>query len=105
MAEQRALEFLCQRGLSLLARQQSSRFGEIDLVMQDGSTVVFVEVRSRASAAFGGAAASVGWRKQGRIRRSAQAWLLQRYGNRWPDCRFDVCAQDGAHLEWIRGAF
>lgn len=104
-AEQRALERLLAEGLSLVARQQGGRVGEIDLVMRDGDTLVFVEVRSRARRDFGGAAASVGWQKQQRVRRAAQAWLLRRYGNRWPACRFDVCAEEAGRMDWIRGAF
>jgi putative endonuclease len=104
-AEARALDFLLERGLRLLERNVSSRLGEIDLVMRDGEAIVFVEVRSRARAAFGGAAASVGLAKQRRLRREAQRYLNARFGDRWPACRFDVCALDGASIDWIRDAF
>ncbi|KAA0216366.1 MAG: YraN family protein [Lautropia sp.] len=104
-AEARALAFLCGRGLRLVARNVASRLGEIDLVMRDGDTLVFVEVRSRASRSFGGAAASVGPAKQRRLRREAQRYLVASYGDRWPACRFDVCALDGSTIDWIRDAF
>ncbi|MCD6680611.1 MAG: YraN family protein [Burkholderiaceae bacterium] len=104
-AEERALAFLVDQGLSLVERNVASRLGEIDLVMRDDAAFVFVEVRSRAGNAFGGAAASVGVAKRRRLQREAQRWMNQRFGDRWPPCRFDVCAFDGARLEWIRGAF
>lgn len=104
-AEDRALDFLSGRGLRLLERNVASRLGEIDLVMRDADTIVFVEVRSRARNDFGGAAASVGPAKQRRLRREAQRYLNARFGDRWPACRFDVCAIDGAAIDWIRDAF
>lgn len=104
-AETRALEHLRAHGLALLARNVASRLGEIDLVMRDGEAIVFVEVRSRARTDYGGAAASIGPAKQRRLQREAQRYLNQRYGDRWPPCRFDVCALDGTSIEWIRGAF
>ncbi len=104
--EQRALEFLCSRGLSLVERNVGSRLGEVDLLMRDGDTWVFVEVRVRASRAFGGAAASVGPSKQRRVRRQAQAILKRRFGDgAWPACRFDVCAIEGGEVDWIPDAF
>lgn len=82
------------------------RGGEIDLVMIDGTDFVFVEVRSRASARFGGAAASVDLRKQRRLALAAQLFLSGRFGPRaWPACRFDVVAIEGERLHWIRSAF
>ncbi|MFP5404862.1 MAG: YraN family protein [Gammaproteobacteria bacterium] len=104
-AEARALEYLLQHGLFLLARNVSSKLGEIDLIMRDGDEIVFVEVRARSRSDYGGAAASVGAAKQSRLRREAQRWLASRYGDRWPACRFDVCALEPGGTEWIRGAF
>ena len=104
-AEDRALSFLVGRGLGLVARNVASRLGEIDLVMRDGETLVFVEVRSRSRTDFGGAAASVGPAKQRRLRREAQRYLNANFGDRWPACRFDVCAFEGATIDWIRDAF
>ncbi|MBW7925148.1 MAG: YraN family protein [Burkholderiaceae bacterium] len=104
-AEERALAFLVDHGLSLVERNATSRLGEIDLVMRDEAGIVFVEVRARASSGFGGAAASVDAAKRRRLQREAQRWMNRRFGDRWPPCRFDVCAFEGARLEWIRGAF
>ncbi len=82
------------------------RVGEIDLVMRDADEWVFVEVRSRRGAGFGGAAGSITATKQARLRRAAQTYLLQVFGQRaWPACRFDVVAIEGDRVEWIRAAF
>ncbi len=104
-AEERALAFLVGEGLALVERNVASRLGEIDLVMRDAADIVFVEVRARAGGDFGGAAASVDAAKQRRLQREAQRWMNRRFGDRWPPCRFDVCAFEGARLDWIRGAF
>lgn len=106
VAEHRALDHLQQAGLRLVAANVAYKVGEIDLVMRDGGTWVFVEVRSRRSSLFGGAAASVDTRKQLRIRRAAQCLLLERFGKQpWPACRFDVVAIENGRLEWIKDAF
>ena len=105
-AEQRALDYLTSRGLEPVARNFRVRSGEIDLILRQGSELVFVEVRQRASAAFGGAAASVTAAKRVRVRRAAQAFLFEHCGGRaWPAVRFDVVAIDGTEIDWIRAAF
>lgn len=105
-AEARALRHLQEAGLECLGRNLGGPLGEIDLLMRDGEQWVFVEVRARASMAFGGAAASVGAAKQQRLRRQAQALLKAHFGDRpWPACRFDVCVFDGVRFEWLRNAF
>jgi putative endonuclease len=110
-AEALALAHLQRQGLMLLnrnyriARGPHRRGGEIDLVMQDrDGTLVFVEVRSRTSLRQGGAAASVGARKQASLVLAARHFLAQR-GGTVPPCRFDVVAIDGDRLEWLRAAF
>lgn len=106
VAEARAEAFLGERGLVPVERNVRFRGGEIDLVMRDGVHWVFVEVRARRDARFGGAAASVGWRKQQRLAIAAQLYLLRRFGQRgWPACRFDVVAFEAGEPRWIRGAF
>ncbi len=109
-AETLALEKLQAAGLTLVernyrvARGPHARGGEIDLILRDrDGTLVFVEVRARASDFAGGAAASVGARKRASLVLAAQHYL-----RRWPappPCRFDVVAVDGASVEWLRGAF
>lgn len=109
-AEQRALEHLQGKGMRLIGRNLSSPLGEIDLLLEDRGQWVFVEVRQRSSAQFGGAAASISFRKQQRLRRQALQVLQQRFGARpWPAMRFDVIAIEGSvddgRIEWIANAF
>ncbi|MBT9541350.1 YraN family protein [Thiobacillus sp.] len=103
-AEARAEAFLVKQGLAPVARNWRCRFGEIDLIMQDGATRVFVEVRLRSRSDFGGAAASVTLAKQRKLLAAARQYLsgLQTL----PPCRFDVVALDGSSApDWIKNAF
>lgn len=100
--EGRARAYLERRGLRLLAANFHCRGGEIDLIMQHGAVVVFVEVRQRSAGSHGGAAASVTPAKQRRLLRAAQAWL-RRY-RQAPPCRIDVVAIDGDAIDWLRNA-
>ena len=104
-AERQAEAFLESRGLAAVTRNWRCRFGEIDLVMRDGGTLVFVEVRLRSRGDFGGAAASVTAAKQKKLLAAARQYLA---GLReMPPCRFDVVALSGPGCdpEWIRNAF
>ena len=102
-AEQQAAQYLQQHKLKLLHANYHCRYGEIDLIMQDGETLVFVEVRLRSNASFGGAAASVDTRKQEKLVKTAQHYLgtLKKI----PPCRFDVVAMEGNTINWLKGAF
>ena len=103
-AESRAAAFLKAQGLTLVARNWRCRFGEIDLVMQDGATLVFVEVRLRSRSDFGGAAASVTPAKQKKLLAAARQYLASL--RTLPPCRFDVVALSGSGApEWVRNAF
>ena len=105
-AEQWAAQYLQQRGLKIIAKNYRGRFGEIDLIMQDDATLVFIEVRLRRNADFGGAAASIDARKQQRIIRTAQQYLAGL--ERTPPCRFDAVLMDdvpGNNVEWLKNAF
>lgn len=105
-AEDAAARHLTAAGCRLLARNARYREGELDLVVQERDLVVFVEVRMRTATRFGGASASVDRFKQKRLARAAEHWLLERYGERWPACRFDVVTLSGdGTIEWIRDAF
>lgn len=105
-AERQARAYLIAQGCCPIASNTHGKVGELDLVVAEGQTIVFVEVRFRATAAFGGAAGSVSAAKQLRIRRSAELYLLRRYGqSAWPACRFDVIAIEGNELNWIKSAF
>jgi len=101
-AEELALHYLQQRGLTPMQRNFRCKGGEIDLVMQESGCLVFVEVRKRADTRHGGAAASVTARKQARLIIAAQVFL-QRY-RMPPACRFDVIAIDGNTIEWLKNA-
>ncbi|MGE4334724.1 MAG: YraN family protein [Pigmentiphaga sp.] len=108
-AESRALAMLEAAGLRLVARNVGSALGELDLIMREGQTLVFIEVRSRSSvtARHGGALASVDAAKQRRLARTAALYLTVSLGRRgrWPACRFDVVAVERAAMAWVRGAF
>ena len=108
--EQRALSHLCDHGLVPVARNFTSRFGEIDLVMRDGDTLVFVEVRFRGAGAAVDAVQSIDANKQRHIVRTAEFFLLRHPQWREATMRFDVVALDAAHdgavtLQWHRDAF
>ncbi len=108
-AEDRALAHLRAHGLQLLARNYRTPGrggGEIDLVMREpDGTVVFVEVRGRASGAYGGAAASIGFAKQRRIVFAARHYLMRLASI--PPCRFDVVTmeKEKGGVQWLRAAF
>jgi putative endonuclease len=105
-AEALAATFLEARGLAIVARNYRTRRGEIDLIARDRGTLVFVEVRQRRSAAFGGAAASITAGKRTRLIAAAQAYLATLPHE--PACRFDAVLIDGAttpRIEWQRDVF
>lgn len=102
-AEALAGRFLEARGLTIVARNFRVRRGEIDLIARDGDTLVFVEVRLRRSARFGGAAESITPAKRARLVAAAQVYLLGQRGD--PPCRFDAVLLDGmdpARVDWRR---
>lgn len=82
-------------GLKFLAANHLEKTGELDLVMQDGSEVVFVEVRQRARAEFGSAAESIDPRKFRRLRATARLFLLRRFNTEEIACRFDAVLISG----------
>ena len=107
-AEQLACRYLQTQGLKLLQRNFYCRGGEIDLVMQHGDSLVFVEVRYRHRTAFGTAAETVSTSKQARIIHCANCYLA-RYRAWNEPARFDVvCIEGGAsqrRIEWLQNAF
>ncbi len=108
-SEDIAAEFLQQQGLELLVANYRNRTGEIDLIMIDDQTLVFVEVKQRRDSQFGRPEESVGMAKQAKLRRTAASYL-QRHdrSQSWP-CRFDVVAITGSPhapvCRWIQNAF
>jgi len=107
-AEDLACAHLQARGLRLLCRNYRCRRGEIDLIMSDGASTVFVEVRYRRRSDFGSAAESVDRGKRNRLAIAAQHYLASRAGADAP-CRFDVVSvapvAQGNQLQWIPDAF
>jgi putative endonuclease len=105
-AEQHAARFLQRQGLKLVQQNYRCRYGEIDLIMQDGNTLVFAEVRLRSRSDFGGAAASINASKRVKLVRTAQHYLATLA--HIPPCRFDAVllqATDDSNIEWLRNAF
>lgn len=102
--EDEAVAYLAQRGVRCVARNVTTRFGELDLIARDGRLLLFIEVRYRSHAAFGGAAASVTPAKQQRLRKAA-ALYYQRLPTPRPACRFDVIAISATDINWIQHAF
>jgi putative endonuclease len=107
--EKAAETFLCARGLHLLQRNFASRFGEIDLIMEDDKTVVFIEVKYRGNKSHGSGADAVTLHKQNRISLTAAWFLAMNPARAGQYCRFDVIAIDPAKgdegITWIKGAF
>jgi len=107
--EAAAAEYLTQAGLQPIAANVGARFGELDLVMLDGEVLVFIEVRYRRHAGFGGGAASVDARKRRKLVQAAGVFLAGHPRYQHLPCRFDVIAASGdaatPELEWIRDAF
>ena len=104
-AEKIAAEYLTAKGLKLIASNYRSRFGEIDLIMQDGASLVFIEVRLRKNKTFGGGEESITASKQHKIAITAE-YYLQQHGSQ--ACRFDALLMDKADTKsimWIKNAF
>ena len=114
VTESLACRYLEEKGFKLLERNFNCRFGEIDLIMQDSDSLVFVEVRYRRSNNFGSGAESITASKQSKLIKTASAYL-QRHAklNKYP-ARFDVVSITGSietdninniDFEWIKNAF
>ncbi|MCX5788146.1 MAG: YraN family protein [Elusimicrobia bacterium] len=103
-AERQAAAFLENLGMRILERRYRSPLGEIDLVAKDGETVVFVEVKARRSLAFGLPEEAVGFAKQRRLARAAEAYLALRGLDASP-ARFDVVAITPAGIRHLADAF
>ena len=115
-AENACCSYLQLQGLKLLARNYRGRHGEIDIIMQDKSALVFVEVRYRKNNTYGGALESITTDKQARILATAEQYL--QYETKMKNARIDVVAMshkpqnkaiensdDEYIFEWIKNAF
>jgi putative endonuclease len=108
--EQLAAEYLQQQGLQLLISNFSNRAGEIDLIMQEQQTLIFVEVKYRAKTLFGRAIEAVSYKKQQKIKQCATFYLQQQGVNAYNSaCRFDVVGIEGSlnqpTIIWLKNAF
>jgi putative endonuclease len=108
-SEDMAERFLRNKGYRILARNLRTSLGELDLVAEDAGVLVFVEVKARATEAFGGALLAVNQRKQAKLTRLAAQFLAQRH---WGErvCRFDVVLVQGEpsavfRIEHVQNAF
>lgn len=106
--EQQACDYLTVRGLQLIKKNYQCKVGEIDLIMRDKETLVFVEVRYRKQNSYGGGLESVTRDKQRKIIRTAQYYLQTERCEEEP-CRFDVVAitpnMAQEKIQWIKDAF
>lgn len=110
ISEQYAVDYLCKQGLNLLETNVHCRQGEIDIVMLDGNTYVFVEVKYRKNNAFGGAIHAVSTSKQNKIKHSITFYLHKAELNEYnTSCRIDVIALEGdlqnPTVTWLKNAF
>ncbi|UEA17574.1 YraN family protein [Pasteurella canis] len=102
--EYQARLFLESKGLQFIAANQSFKCGELDLIMLDQETIVFIEVRQRRNNRFGSAIESVDWYKQQKWLNAANLWLAQQERSlEDTDCRFDLIAfgKTTQDIEWI----
>lgn len=102
--EERAASLLVASGMRIVERNYRCKLGELDIVARDRDTLVFVEVRSRQSVAFGSAMDAVGWVKQRKVTRVAQQYIAARRP-RFETARFDVVAVTGNEIVHVRDAW
>jgi putative endonuclease len=110
ITERYAGDFLVAQGLIIEEKNFASRLGEIDIIVKDADTYVFVEVKYRASMSFGGAISAISTKKQQKIRKTAAIYLQQCGLNEYnTSCRFDVIALQGninnLDITWLKNAF
>ncbi|PMH39795.1 YraN family protein [Vibrio sp. 10N.286.49.B3] len=102
-----AEQYLARQGLILLKRNFIAKCGEIDLIMRDTNTLVFIEVKYRKHTQYGHAAQAVNAKKRQRLINTAQLWLIKNnLSVHSTDFRFDVMAihDSGKEIEWIKNA-
>jgi putative endonuclease len=103
-SEQQACAYLLKQGLSLVETNFNCKYGELDIIMKDANTLIFVEVRFRKSNKYGGALESITKKKQDKIMAATQFYLMKNKLN--SAVRFDVVAlSNDADICWIKNAF
>lgn len=104
-AEALACQYLIEKGFKLLDKNYTTKAGEIDLIMQDRETLVFVEVKNRASIYFGYGFEAVDNKKQQRLTLAAKQYLVANHKYDKMPCRFDVISIDNGDIQWFCNAF
>lgn len=112
-AEQAACQFLEHQGLVLLEKNYRCRYGEIDLIMQHGNALVFIEVRYRSNTRYGSGSETINYQKQQKLIATASHYLQKHKQSANQHCRFDVISLtasnekkiDMAKIQWISNAF
>jgi putative endonuclease len=103
--ENQALTYLNSQGLKPVCQNFNCKLGELDLVMLENETLIFIEVRYRTQIGYGSATESITPAKQKKIRRTAQYFLLTHPEFQHHSCRIDVIAIDKDQINWIKNAF
>ena len=108
-AEQQAVKYLKNHGLKVLEKNKRYPCGELDIVAADKNTHLFVEVKYRSNAEFGGANEMISASKQAKLVKAAKLWLQENDPQFEKACRFDVIAIDNSQnersLTWVKNAF
>lgn len=102
--EEIASNFLKKNKYKILERNYSNKIGEIDIIAEKNGVIVFVEVKERETLTFGRPVEAVDGRKQNKIRRTAEVYLMSKRKN-WVDVRFDVVEILGDEINQIENAF
>ncbi len=103
--EEQVIRYLRRIGYRIIDRNFRCSYGEIDIVAREGATLVFVEVRTRSSAAWGSALETVGSIKQARLSRAAAVYLAKHDHLTFDDCRFDVVGITEGEIVHAESAF
>ena len=107
--EDLALQYLKKQSLTLVRRNFRSRFGEIDLIMRDKNTIIFIEVRSRKNNFFLDPIETIDYSKRNKIIKTSQIFMQNTSSSNQFDWRFDVVTLTGRghnmKIEWIKAAF
>ena len=103
--EKQAVKFLKKKGYKILCVNFRISVGEIDIIAKDGETVVFIEVKTRSSDAFGRPSEAVDDKKRRKYVKVAQAYLVKNYGETDIPCRFDVVEVEEKQINHVINAF
>jgi len=100
-----AKDFLTEKGFVLVEQNFHCKLGEIDLIMMDGDTLVFIEVRFRKPSRFGESIETIHITKQKKLINTANFYLTKHKRHNQQPCRFDVVAITGNDIHWVKNAF